>query len=129
MPQQPPVIFVISQPSIPKSASGRMIDLAPLAEYSTDVRFLVLRGQSPTFTKDGLFQQIRQSLDGQFDPARDFLCWAGGDSLGAVVAGLALASLGVRRFRWLRHERSKLPDGSRDPSRGRYVPITIDTGA
>jgi hypothetical protein len=123
-----PVIYVIAEPSVPKSATGRVMDLSPLAEYSTDVRFLVLRGQAPTFAKDALYQQIRASL-AEFDPENDFLVWAGGDALGAVMTGIALAEKGVTRFHWLRHERSKLPDGRRDPSRGRYVPIPVDPTA
>jgi hypothetical protein len=122
-----PVVFVIAEPSIPKHMSGRVIDLAPLQEYSNDVRFLVMRGQTPTFVPDGLYGQILASLNGQFDPKTDYLVWAGGDSLAALMAGMALGSMGIKRFRWLRHERSKLPDGTRDPSRGRYVPIWIDT--
>lgn len=121
-----PVIYVISEPSVPKQATGRMIDLSPLAEYSQDIRYLVLRGQAPTFAPDGLYAQVRASL-ARFDPDRDYLTWAGGDALAAVMAGRALADLGITRFRWLRHERSKLPDGRRDPSRGRYVPIWLET--
>lgn len=120
-----PVIYVIAEPSVPKTGSGRMIDLAPLAEYGQDVRYLVMRGQAPTFIKDGLYHQIRASL-AQFDAEHDYLVWAGGDALGAVMVGMALASMGVTRFRWLRHERSRLPDGRRDPSRGRYVPILVE---
>lgn len=122
-----PIVFVIAEPSIPKSLTGRVIDLSPLNEYSSDIRFLVMRGQAPTFQSDGLYSQILGSLSGHFDPKTDYLVWAGGDSLAAMMAGMALGSMGIQRFRWLRHERTKLPDGSRDPSRGRYVPIWIDT--
>jgi hypothetical protein len=123
-----PIVFVIAEPSIPKVKTGRVIDLAPLQEYSTDVRFLVMRGQFPTFQEDGLYTQIKNSLEGNFFPMRDYIVWAGGDALAAVMSGMAIGSLGIERFRWLRHERSKLPDGTRDASRGRYVPIWINTG-
>jgi hypothetical protein len=128
MQKSSPIVFVLAEPSIPKSSTGRVIDLTPLNEWSDDVRFLVLRGQFPTFAEDGLYRQVLGSL-GQFDPQTDFLVWAGGDALSALMAGMALGSMGIKRFRWLRHERTKLPDGTRDASRGRYVPIWIDTGA
>lgn len=38
-------------------------------------------------------------------PERDFIVWAGGDTLGAVLCGVVLSDLGFERVQWLRFDR------------------------
>ena len=61
-----------------------------------------------------------------FNPDTDFLVWAGGDTLAALLVGMLLMEREVYRFQWLRYERKRLDDGSRTDEGAAYVPITVD---
>ena len=73
------------------------------------------------------FGEIPGGSAGGTDPVNlQFLNQSAG---GQVTIPPSLAAMGVTRFRWLRHDRARLPDGRRDPSQGRYVPVWIDLEA
>ncbi len=73
------------------------------------------------------FETIEEKLR-RFEPDRDFLVWAGGDTFAAVMVGMALANMQtpIWKFNWLRYDRKVLPDGSRTDVGAVYVPVLID---
>lgn len=69
--------------------------------------------------------QIRERLT-EFDPQVDYLTWAGGDPLAALLVGAELNRRGVERLQWLRFDRMVDPDtGRRMTWKGNYVPVPI----
>jgi hypothetical protein len=82
------------------------------------------RTQTASFRPAQAAIQIRERLK-NFRPERDYIAIAGGDSLAVILVGTALAQMGHSSFNYLRFERSRLPDGSRDPSSGAYVPLQV----
>ena len=111
-------VFLIAQPTIAKN--GHLPDLTPLADYG-EVTLVVEVGERPDRLKD-------------FDAETDYLVWAGGDTLSAVMAGAILTQLGHRFFRWLRFERGRRKGVAeaggqarveRDDNRGWYTPVEV----
>lgn len=116
-----PVVYLIAQPTV--SRNKKPMDLAPLYEHG-DVQVLCPAGDAPTFTPVRCVEVMEQRLV-NFDPTCDFLVWAGGDTLAAVMAGMLLAEAGHYTFTWLRWERDRTDDGGRLET-GRYRPVRID---
>lgn len=116
------VVYLVQEPTVPK-ATGRVLDITPLLWWGK-VRILMERTQVASFRPAQAFVQINERLK-TFDPEKDYIAVAGGDSLAVVLVGSVLAQQGHSYFNWLRFERSKLPDGTRDPSSGAYVPIYV----
>lgn len=121
-PHQDAVVYLVQEPTIPK-ATGRTLDTTPLLWWGK-VRILMERTQVASFRPSQAFVQINERLK-DFNPDKDYIAVAGGDSLAVIMVGAVLAKHGHSYFKWLRFERSKLPDGSRDPSSGAYVPIYV----
>lgn len=115
-------VFLIQEPSIPKHG-GKMIDTTPLLWWGK-VAVIVQRGASPSYNPPAALATVRARL-AEFDPEKDYIAVAGGDSLGVLLVGATLVSLGHSFFHYLRFERTRLPDGTRDPSHGAYVPIRV----
>lgn len=61
-----------------------------------------------------------------FDPEIDYIAWAGGDALSAMMVGMALVGMEIWCYRWLRYERVRLANGQRTDEGAYYVPVTID---
>jgi hypothetical protein len=116
------IVYLVQEPSVPKH-SGRTLDLMPLTWWG-QVRVLMEKTQKASFRPAPSFEQIGERLR-IFDPERDYIAVAGGDTLAVLMVGAALAQLGHRYFHYLRFERTTLPDGSRDPASGVYVPIRV----
>lgn len=123
-PRRPPRVFLIAQPTVARG--GRLPDLRPLAEHGP-IHVLVPAGDRPTFRPRQTFEVITRRLrDNEYDPSSDMLAWAGGDTLAAVLTGVALADFGVDEFLWLRYERGRDPrTGERVEEGARYSPIRV----
>jgi hypothetical protein len=121
-PQHDSVVYLIQEPTIPKYG-GKVIDISPLSWWGR-VSVLIERGQVASFRPGNAYEQIRARL-ATFNPDKDFLAVAGGDSLAVVLTGSVLAQYGHTYFYYLRFERTRLPDGTRDPSTGGYAPILV----
>jgi hypothetical protein len=120
-----PTVFLIAQPTVSKN--GRLPDLTPLAHYG-DVRTIIEGGDYPSFRPDRAVAKIADRLQ-TFDPDNDFLAWAGGDTLAAVLVGAAIAKNGITTFQWLRFERARDREtGERDNFRGEYTPVRVCIG-
>lgn len=116
------VVYLVQEPTIPKM-SGRVIDTSPLLWWGK-VRILMERTQTASFRPSPAYVQIHERLK-SFEQEKDYIAVAGGDSLAVIIVGAVLAAHGHSYFKYLRFERSRLPDGTRDPSSGAYVPIYV----
>jgi hypothetical protein len=119
-----PTVFLIAQPTISRKKAP--VDLAPLYEHG-DVQVVLPMSDSPTFTPVKCYEVMEKRLN-EFDPERDFLVWAGGDTLSAVMAGMILINQEepIWKFNWLRYERHRNEDGTRTDKGAKYVPVVID---
>ncbi|MDI3309276.1 MAG: hypothetical protein QJR07_19535 [Acetobacteraceae bacterium] len=117
------IVYLVQEPTVPKRATSRVIDTTPLLWWGK-VRILMERTQVASYRPAQAFIQINERLK-NFDPEKDYIAVAGGDSLAVIMVGAILAQLGHSHFRYLRFERSRLPDGTRDPSSGAYTPIRV----
>lgn len=119
-----PTVYLIAQPSI--SRTKKPIDISPLYEHG-DVKVVLPIGDSPTRHPNESYCLMEDRL-ATFDPDRDFLVWASGDVLSAVMAGMILTNMEepVWKFNWLRYERARDSDGSRSHKGAKYVPVVID---
>lgn len=119
-----PVVYLIAQPTISRRKSP--INLQPLYEYG-EVQVVLPMSDSPTFKPVACYEVMEDRLS-RFDPDMDYLVWAGGDTLSAVLAGMILVNQEdpIWRFTWLRYERYRNEDGTRTDKGAKYVPVVID---
>jgi hypothetical protein len=118
-------VYLIAQPTISRHGRQLLQNPAPLTRYG-DLKVLVLSGEFPSFNPERVLSLIRERL-AKFDPTTDYLVWAGGDTLAAVLAGVALTQLGHTRVQWLRFDRGRDPadPDTRTDHDGRYIPVDI----
>ena len=121
-PKPDSIVYLIQEPTVPKH-SGRPIDTSPLLWWGK-VRVLLERNQTASFRPAHAYAQVRERLK-TFDPAKDFIAVAGGDNLAVILTGAVLAQMGHDHFYYLRFERTRLPDGTRDPASGSYHPLRV----
>lgn len=119
-----PTVYLIAQPTL--SRRKPPINLAPLYEHG-DVQVVLPMSDSPAFEPTTCYKVMEDRLR-HFDPDNDFLVWAGGDTLAAVMVGMILVNQEepIWCFKWLRYERVRLEDGSRTDKGAKYVPVVID---
>jgi len=119
-----PIVYLIMQPT--SSRTREPLDLVPLYDHG-EVKIVLPRMDSPTAHPLSCYEKMEANMRG-FDPDIDFLAWAGGDKLSAVMVGMILvnAEEPIWRFNWLRYERHRSSDGSRTNRGAKYVPVVID---
>lgn len=116
------VVYLVQEPTVPKH-NGKLLDTRPLMWWGK-VRVLMERTQLACFRPTQALAQISDRLK-EFRPSRDYIAIAGGDALAQILVGAALSQHGHEHFYYLRFERTRLPDGTRDPSSGRYIPLMV----
>lgn len=97
-------------------------DVSPAAVYG-EIRFVLSAGDRTCSNPELSMDKLRRAL-ADFDVNRDFIVWAGGDPLSAIVAGMVLLELGIRKFRFLRFEKNRNTKAGQ-PVTGFYSPIEI----
>jgi hypothetical protein len=112
------IVYLVQEPSVPKHG-GRVIDTTPLLWWGK-VRVIMERTQAASFRPAQAYVQTCERLK-TFNSDRDYVAIAGGDTLAQVLVGAALSELGHIQFNYLRFDRTRLPDGTRDPSSGAYI--------
>lgn len=117
-----PVVYLIAQPAVSRHKPPP--DLSPLYIHG-DVVNIIPNGNSPVFAPRECFEMVENKLKA-FDPEIDFLVWAGGDVLSAIMVGMVLVEMECYCFNWLRYERKRLPTGERTDDGARYIPMEID---
>jgi hypothetical protein len=116
------VVYLVQEPSVPKH-TGRKMDLTPLTWWGK-VKILMERNQTASYNPPAALLQLQERLK-DFDPDKDYVAVAGGDSLAVILVGAALAQGQHTFFHYLRFERTMLPGGGRDPASGSYTPIRV----
>lgn len=126
-PARPAMVYLIAQPSISRRKTP--VNITPLYQHG-EVQLVLPQGDSPTFTPKKCLEKMQDRLfpehGRQYDPEIDYLVWAGGDTLAALLTGMLLAEEEIWSFKWLRYERARLSNGDRTDDGAVYVPITID---
>lgn len=117
-------VFLIAQPTI--SRRKLPLNLGPLYEHG-EVQVVLPMSDKPSFSPAKCYDVMAERL-ARFNPETDFLVWAGGDTLSAVMVGMILVNQEepVWRFTWLRYERFRKDDGTRTDEGAKYVPVVID---
>lgn len=116
-----PTVYLIAQPTV--KSGGQLPDLTPLAEYG-EVKVLINSGEYPALHPERCRGLIEKRLN-TFDPERDFIAWAGGDTLAAVFTGIVLERLGFEKIQWLKFQRGWDSDGNRDPNKSYYRLVAV----
>ncbi len=114
-------VFVLAQPTVDRE--GRMPNISALHEWG-EVRFVV-GADTPTTRQPDRASALLVERLAEFDPARDYLAWVGGDTLTALLAGYVLAVRQVESVRWLRFDRDRDPRTGQRIATGRYRPVTV----
>jgi len=108
----------------PVRADGSGPDYAALSKFG---QIVTLTESSDNVVNDSPFisKQIRERLIG-YDPRIDYMVWAGGDPLAAVLVGAILGKMGFNHIKWLRFDRLINPEtGRRMTWKGNYMPVQI----
>lgn len=115
------VIYLVQQPTVDRR--GWTPDLSAASNYGP---FSVMLDGSdrPSFLPGPCRQKILHALR-HFNHTEDYILWAGGDPMGLMLTGAALAWLGVPSFRFLRWERKRDDAGVRQHDAGFYVPVLV----
>lgn len=84
--------------------------------------YLLPRGERPSYAPAPAYRKLQQSL-ANVKP-EDFVVWAGGDPLAAIIGGMVLGQQGFSEFNFLRWERMQDEDGRRIKE-GYYAPTKL----
>lgn len=116
-----PTVYLIAQPTVKKD--GKLPNLEPL-EYHGKVRIILPGTSKPSRTPATTLTELEDALE-HFDPARDFIAWAGGDTLAALMVGVVLERMEIMTFNWLRYDRMRLASGAWTDEGAHYRPVLI----
>jgi hypothetical protein len=97
-------------------------DVSPAAVYG-EIRFILSAGDRTCSNPELSMDKLRRAL-ADFDANHDFIVWAGGDPLSAIVTGMVLAELGIKKFRFLRFEKNRGTQPGQ-PVTGFYSPVEV----
>ena len=119
-------VYLVQNPPPVRRASGPPIfkDLSSAQRYGV-LHPMLDEGEQPSATPGPCLHKVSKALR-QFNPERDFLCYAGGDPMSLAIGCLALANMGIKEFNLLRWERERSTDGQRQRG-GFYVPVNVQT--
>jgi hypothetical protein len=109
-------VYVICEPSDRRDGTPAY-DVSPAAVYGP-IKYIIPRGHpSPSRDTDAALVTIDEEL-AAFNACSDYILWAGGDPLAAVLVGHVLSD--VSSYTYLRWEKNPTSIG------GNYVPVTVD---
>lgn len=98
-------------------------DVSSAAQYGV-LRHLLGADDQPTNMPGPCLNKIKSGLAG-FDAEQDYILFAGGDPLGALLTGLALRDHPFPTVQFLRWDRVRDKSGQRNGT-GVYTPITVN---
>lgn len=119
-------VFLICEPSVKKSKTrgGTLPNMMPLFAHGNVIVLLNSQDPRPISDPEGALTLIQDRLK-DFNPAEDSLAWAGGDTVAAMLVGVALERRGIEQITWLRYDRAVRADGGRTDEGARYTPVPI----
>ena len=104
-------------------ATRHQADVGPAAVYG-DILFVLSPGDRTCANPELSLEKLRRGLQ-HFRPAEDFIVWAGGDPLSAIITGAVMLEMGVTKFRFLRFEKNRHTRPG-EPVSGFYSPVEIN---
>lgn len=114
-------VFVINQPTA--RPGGFAYDVSPAKQYG-EILFLFRADQpAPSADPHWATRHAYRVLADFGD--EDFLVWAGGDPLGAVLASAVASDINDGKVKYLKWERDRARSGERTGG-GYYVPLVLD---
>jgi hypothetical protein len=116
-------VYLIAQPSVKRN--GQSPDLTPLGEHG-EITVLIEAGIYPSHNADRATNLINTRLS-NFDYNYDMIAWAGGDTIAAIIVGIALADLQIPWFWYLRYERKRCKETGKRLDKGYYKKVKIYT--
>lgn len=117
-------VYVVQQPPPFRDRStGTTVhkDMSSAQRYGKIVQLLEAADQ-PSLTPGPSLYTLQKKLR-DFNPERDYICYAGGDPMSLALALVVLKDLNLREVQVLRWDRERSTDGQRLTG-GFYVPIT-----
>lgn len=97
-------------------------DVSPAAVYG-EIQFILAAGDRTCSNPELSMDKLRRALR-NFRPHHDYIVWAGGDPLSALVTGMVLKDLGITKFRFLRFEKNRHTKVG-EPVTGFYSPVEV----
>lgn len=116
-----PLVYLIAQPTVKRD--GSTPDLTPLAEFG-EVKVLINSGEYPALHPERCLSLIEKRLE-TFDEEVDYLAWAGGDTLAAVLVGVVLERMEMTSIKWLKFQRGWDGNGNRDLDKSYYREVVV----
>lgn len=109
-------VFITQEPFLNK-------DFSSASNYGA-IHYIFTREESPCLVPIKSIFNVRQKLR-DFNPDKDYIINSGGDPINGILVGSVLLTLGIKKFTFLRWDRTKDLNG-RVTNVGFYVPVTID---
>jgi hypothetical protein len=103
-------------------ATRHQADVSPAAVYG-EIQFVLSTGDRTCANPELSMHRLRQAF-ADFDPMHDYILWAGGDPLSAIVAGMVMIDMKIRQFRYLRFEKNRNTKPGQ-PVTGFYSPVEV----
>lgn len=104
-------------------ATRYQADVSPAAVYG-EIVFILSAGDRTCSNPEISMDKLTRGLE-NFNYREDFIVWAGGDPLSAIVAGAILFDLGITKFRFLRFEKNRGTKPGQQVN-GFYSPVEVD---
>jgi len=104
-------------------ATRYQADVSPAAVYG-EIIFVLSAGDRTCSNPELSAEKLTKALK-DFNYREDFIVWAGGDPLSAIVTGLVLSNLGMKKFRFLRFEKNRHTKPGQ-PVTGFYSPVEVN---
>lgn len=118
-------VFVVQQPPPFKDRNTGAIvlkDMSSAQRYGKIIQLLE-SGEQPSLTPGPSLFTLQKKLR-DFNPTKDYICYAGGDPMSLALALLVLRDFNFREVQALRWDRERSTSGERLPG-GFYVPVTV----
>lgn len=97
-------------------------DVSPAGVYG-EIQFILSAGDRTCSNPELSMDKLRRALK-DFNPHQDFIVWAGGDPLSAIIVGMVMHDLGINKFRFLRYEKNRNTRPGQPPT-GFYSPVEV----
>lgn len=117
-------VFLIAQPSVTRD--GRVPDISDLYRFG-EVRVLLDAREYDNVGNSNAGHALQRLITRlqDYDPERDYIVWAGGDTTAALMVGAALFQIGVDAVQWLRFERPRDAGTGRRYGDKQYIPYLV----